>query len=125
LFVEILRDILATIVVSFLGWLYQQSARSFRPSRPVKRGQQITRRKRNLIFYVSLLIFTVSVHGIFSTSWASAFSVPGVVKSLCFVLAVCSFVLLQGAFEAQPLDDPDRSLPDGPSNRKADNRRNK
>jgi succinate dehydrogenase hydrophobic anchor subunit len=116
---DIFHDIVVTLIVYFLGFLLKTICSPGRDAQPTEKVT-VSRKKMSVWFYTLLLVFAVSVHGVFSTSWETPFSLAGLIKSISFLAALFSFVFLQGLFELLLPDEGGAAVPNQASDAETD-----
>lgn len=113
---DIIYDVLITIIVAGLGAIYRLiknglSSNSKEPTEGTYSPKLIKAQ-----FWWSLLVYSLSLGFIFSLSWDFSFGWQSFLKILAMLLALLSFLLLWGAFDAafahKPNDKIKNTVPD-------------
>lgn len=109
-------DLLKSLAVSFIIYLLSRTWASVskRPAAPT--SKKLSPKQLKNQFYVSLLVFSLSLHVILSVTWEFSFSLPVILKAFSIIAALCSFVLIQGVFDSLLFYLPDDKAANDPKN---------
>ena len=121
---NILENILVTVIIgaasAFAKWLYRALKASQKA--PNNRSPRYSKRLLHKQFYIFLFTLTLSLIVGFSVPAPGPFTIGGIIRVSCFVVAGFSFIFVMGAFDATlaryPEDQPGN---DKPSKEKSSN----